>query len=284
MPDVNKASGLLFFLISASSPGYNPLMPKTNEHPAGAFCWVELATSDQAGAKTFYSSLFGWAPVDFPMGPDEYYTMFKRNGNEAGAYTMRAAERQAAPPHWNLYIAVDSADDSAKRAGELGGKVIAPAFDVMTFGRMAVIQDPTGAAFCIWQSKDHAGATVAGENGTLCWADLSTADSKRARQFYEGLFGWKIGPVENYPPDYLLIRNGKALIGGIQPSSYRNPNAPPHWMLFFLMSDVDGAAAKAKELGGAQLVPPMSMGSARLSVLADPQGAAFSIIRPPAQS
>jgi predicted enzyme related to lactoylglutathione lyase len=186
------------------------------------------------------------------------------------------------PPHWNLYVAVDSADDIAKRAGELGGTLIAAPFDVMTFGRMAVIQDPTGGVFCIWQSRDHAGTTVAGENGTMCWADLSTPDPGRAKQFYEGLFGWKIGPAEKYPPDYLVIQNGEKLIGGVPPAAYRNPAVPPHWMLFFHVGDADALAAKAKELGGAEHLAPMSMGGARFAVLADPQGAAFSIIQPPA--
>jgi len=256
-------------------------MPKIEKHAPGSFCWVELGTTDQSGAKSFYSSLFGWVPADYPMGSDESYSMFKLNGGKtAGAYTMRPAEQAMVPPHWSLYVAVDSAQDTAAKAGELGGKVIEGPFDVMTLGRMAVIQDPAGAVFCIFQPRDHPGTTIAGESGTLCWADLSTPDPARAQEFYASLFGWKIGPAAPYPPDYLVIRNGDAVIAGIQPSDYRNPQAPPHWMPFFLAADVDAVYAKAKELGGAEYLSPMSMGGARLAVLADPQGAAFSIIRP----
>src|SRR5215471_8718365 len=114
---------------------YNLFMPKIEKYPAGAFCWVELGTTDQSSAKNFYSSLFGWTPTDFPMGPGETYTIFKlNNGDAAAAYTMRAEERSMAPPHWNLYISVASADETAKRGGELGGKVLMAPFDVMTFG------------------------------------------------------------------------------------------------------------------------------------------------------
>jgi predicted enzyme related to lactoylglutathione lyase len=259
-------------------------MPRIEKHAPGNFCWIELATSDQAGAKNFYSAIFGWSPADFPMGPNEFYTMFKLNGGDAAAaYTMREPERSMAPPHWNLYVAVESADNTAKLAGETGGKVLAGPFDVMTFGRMAVIQDPTGVVFCIWEPKDHVGTTVAGENGTACWADLSSPDADRAKAFYEGLFGWKIAPAPNFPPDYSIIQNGGQMIGGVAPAAFRNPKTPPHWMIFFLAADLDAVAAKAKQLGGAEHLPPTSMGGARLAVLADPQGAAFSIIRPPAQ-
>ena len=223
--------------------------------------------------------------MDFPMGPSEHYTMFKvSDGDAAAAYTMRPEERSAAPAHWNLYVAVESADDTARRAADLGGKIIAAPFDVMTFGRMAVIQDPTGAVFCLWQAKDHPGTTVKGENGTLCWADLSTPDPGRAKQFYADLFGWTIAPVEPYPPDYLVVKNRDELIGGIPPLAYRKADAPAHWMLFFLVEDVDGMAAKAKSLGGGEHLAPMSAGGARLAVLADPQGAAFSILKPPPRS
>lgn len=246
----------------------------------GTFCWDELATIDQDGAKAFYSAIFGWTPVDFPMGPGEVYTTFKLNGGDAGAaYTMRDPERSMAPPHWNLYIAVEDADQSASRATELGGTVLMSPFDVMTFGRMAVIQDPSGAVFCIWQKYEHVGTTVEGEPGTVCWADLSTAGPDRAKKFYEGLFGWKIGPRDGYPHDYDVIDSGGKLIGGVPPAAHRDPQIPAHWMPFFLVTDVDAVAEKTRTMGGKVCMAPTSMGNVRLSVMTDPQGAAFSVIK-----
>src|SRR3954469_1106373 len=126
-------------------------MAHIDKHAPGEFCWLELATTDQNAAKAFYSSVLGWSINDFPMGPDEVYTMFQLQGRDAAAaYTMRPEQRsQGVPPNWSLYVCVTSADDAVKRTQELGGNVIAPAFDVMTFGRMAVIQDPTGAVLCV---------------------------------------------------------------------------------------------------------------------------------------
>ena len=134
-------------------------MPHIDKHPPGAFCWIELSTTDQNAAKSFYTSLFGWASQDFPMGPNDFDTMFQLEGRDTGAaYTMRPEQRShGVPPHWMIYIAGESADDAASRVAQLGGKVLAPPCDVYDAGRMAVVQDPTGAVFALWQAKKNTG-------------------------------------------------------------------------------------------------------------------------------
>ncbi len=251
-------------------------MPKVEAHANGSFCWMELATTDQAAAKHFYSTLFGWTPRDLPMGPGGSYTMFQLSGEDASAaYTMSEEERKTAPPHWNLYIAVASADETAKRAVELGGVVIAGPFDVASFGRMAVIGDPTRAVFCVWEAKEGPGATVAGEPGTACRADLYTGDPARAKQFYESLFGWKISPGDR---GYRHIQNDGEFIGGILSLEPGEQAVPPNWNIYFLVKDCAASTAKATELGakvyeGPRVVEPVGT----FSVVADPQGAVFSL-------
>jgi predicted enzyme related to lactoylglutathione lyase len=129
-----------------------------DRHKPGAFCWFELATTDQRAAKEFYQALFGWESSDSPIGPDEIYTIFKMHGRDVGAaYTMRADQQaQGVPPNWGIYIAVDSADTAAERAQALGATILAPPFDVGDHGRMCVMQDPTGAVFSIWQPNKRA--------------------------------------------------------------------------------------------------------------------------------
>ncbi|MGA7635009.1 MAG: VOC family protein [Terriglobales bacterium] len=257
-------------------------MANIDKHLAGSFCWIELHTTDQAAAKTFYGSLFGWAPHDNPMGPNDYYTEFKLQGREAAAAcTLRPDERsQGIPPYWMIYISVDSADAAAAKTQQLGGKSLGPAFDVMEAGRMAVAQDPTGAVFCVWQANKNAGIGISQVNGTLCWADLSTPDTKRASDFYSGLFGWQLVTDPKDPSGYVHIKNGEQHIGGIPPASYRQPGVPAHWMAYFQVDDVDATANKAKEMGAKLHLPPMTMdGVGRMSVIADPQGAAFSIFK-----
>jgi predicted enzyme related to lactoylglutathione lyase len=257
-------------------------MAETKNHPAGSFCWVELGTSDQDAAKKFYSSLFGWTVTDNPMGPDGVYTIFKLKGRDAAAgYTLRKEELdQHVPPHWNLYITVDSADAAVAKAAKVGGTVLAPAFDVMDAGRMGVIQDPTGAAFCLWQAKKSAGIEAENENGALCWADLSTPDPQRAGKFYSDLFGWKLEKGENDPSGYLHIKNGETHIGGIPPAEYRDPKSPAHWLIYFMVESVEAATEKAKGMGAKVYMPPRKMeGVGTWSVVADPQGAVFALFK-----
>ena len=250
-----------------------------DSHPPGAFCWIELATTDQNAAKSFYHSLFAWTAKDFPMGPDDFYTMFQLEGRDTGAaYTLRPEQRaHGVPPHWMIYIAVASADEAAGRVPELGGKVLKSPMDVYDAGRMAVVQDPTGAAFALWQSKAHSGLGIAGVCGSLCWADLMTSDTERAKAFYEGLLGWKITKSENDPSGYLHIKNGEQFIGGIPPSSFAPPNTPAHWMAYIYVANCDETTAKSSQLGGKTLLAPTTIEKVgRMSILADPQGAVFS--------
>ncbi|HEX4227576.1 MAG TPA: VOC family protein [Bryobacteraceae bacterium] len=256
-------------------------MSIVESHPPGSFCWFELGTTDQTGAKKFYGSLLGWTAEDSPMGPDEVYTMFNLDGrNVGGCYALKADMlSQGVPPHWMLYVAVTDADQTAAKAGSAGGKVMASPFDVMDFGRMAVLQDPTGATFSIWQPKTHPGAGIQGVPGTVCWADLMTPEPKRAAEFYGQVFDWHVEPGKD--GNYLHVKNGNDFIGGIPPAEHFNPNTPPHWMIYFLVQDSDASTAQAKDAGATIYVPPMTVeGVGRWSIVADPQGAAFALFQP----
>lgn len=220
-----------------------------------------------------------------PMGPNDFYSMFKlQGGDAAAAYTLRPEQRsQGVIPHWNLYIAVENADETVTRAAKLGGKVLgAGAFDVFDIGRMANIQDPTGAKFAVWQGKKDSGRLVTGVDGTLCWADLNTPDPALAGTFYSELFGWKVTKdMDDDPPSgYVHIQNGDEFIGGIPPVRPNRPRTPPLWLLYFQTSNCDAMAAKAKQLGATFFLEPTTMENVgRFAVLADPQGAGLAIFQ-----
>lgn len=257
-------------------------MANIDKHPAGSFCWMELGTTDHAGAKKFYTSLFGWSVNEFPLGPGDMYTIFQLKGRDvAAAYTLRKDQRdQGASPHWMLYIGTASADPTATKAKEAGGKVLQPAFDVAENGRMAVLQDPTGGVFSVWQAKQTQGVGIANENNSFCWADLSTPDPERAAKFYSSLFGWQITKAPNDPSGYLHIKNGEHFIGGIPPTTDRDPKTPSHWLAYFMVADVEGTSKSASQLGAKILMQPRKLqGVGTWSVIGDPQGAVFALFK-----
>ncbi|MEA2337665.1 MAG: uncharacterized protein QOE82_1672 [Thermoanaerobaculia bacterium] len=248
-------------------------MPVIDKYEPGMFCWIELATNDAAAAKSFYTSVFGWKANDMPIPDGSVYTMLQVDGHDLGALY----ENKQHPPNWASYVNVTSVDDSAKKAQDLGANLIAPPFDVMDVGRMAVIADPQGASLCLWQAGRHIGATIRGETNTLCWNELLTTDVAAARDFYQKLFGWNYKPS----PEYTEINLGTTGIGGMMQITPEMQGMPTAWTPYFCVADADATAENVKSLGGQIYKAPDDIPNAgRFAVLADPQGAVFNIIKP----
>ena len=255
-------------------------MGKREHYEPGTFCWVDLATTDPAGAKAFYGELFGWEVEDMPAGEAGTYTMLSLDGDEVCAlYELEAGRREMGiPPHWFHYVSVEDVDAIAARASELGGTVYGEAFDVLDSGRMAIIQDPTGAVLAAWEPRAHAGAGRVNDVGCLTWNELQSRDPGMAGAFYAGLFDWETEPMEeNGKLAYILIKNAGSSNGGIMPMTEQHGDAPPHWIPYFTVPSCDGAVAKVRELGGDALAGPLDIGDAKIAVVRDPQGAVFAI-------
>jgi predicted enzyme related to lactoylglutathione lyase len=248
----------------------------------GTFCWVELGTSDSAGAKQFYTKLFGWDYVDNPVGPGMVYTMLKQEGKDVGALyeLMPDMKAQGIPPHWLSYVSVTSADEAAAKAKDLGATLMKEPFDVFTVGRMAVVQDPTGAVFALWQAGTHQGVGTYNVPGSFCWNELGTNDTNKAGEFYTGLFGWTT-KTENFGPmEYTMFQNGDRGAGGMYKLTPEMGSVPPHWLVYFAVDDCDAKVELASSLGAKVMKPADDIpGVGRFAILIDPQGAAFAIIK-----
>ena len=251
-------------------------MGERSAYEPGTFCWAELSTPDQEAAKRFYGELLGWESDDRPMGEGSYYSMQVVSGKMVAAIAAQPEQQREAgvPPLWNSYVAVADADAVAERAKELGANVHAPPFDVMTAGRMAVIQDPQGAFFMLWQPRDHVGAGLVNEPGTLVWNELQSPDLDASAAFYSDLFGWKVADFEGMEDRYMGIENAGAHNGGMRTLQ---PPSPPSWLTYFGVQDVEESLAKLQELGGTKLAGPIDITMAKLAVVADPQGAVFAL-------
>lgn len=253
-------------------------MPERKEYAPGTPNWVDLQTTDQDAAKRFYGQLFGWTFNDMPMGDagGAVYSMAQLNGHDVAAIAPLGDQAAAGvPPHWNSYVAVADADQTASLAEKAGGTVFVPAMDVLDAGRMTVFADPTGAAIAAWQAKNHIGATLVNDPGAFSWSELLTPDVPTAAAFYGKVFGWEANPVESMPYTEFKL-NGQSIAGAMNPPM---PGIPPVWTTYFSTDDTDATVAKAKELGGSALVEPTDIPPGRFAVLADPQGAMFNVIK-----
>ena len=258
-------------------------MSTTATHAPGTFSWADLGTPDPAAAKRFYTGLFGWSFEDRPISDGEFYTIFDVGGKSVAALYNQMADQKAAgiPPHWLSYVAVESADQAASRAAELGGTVLAPAFDVMEAGRMPVIQDPTGGVLAVWEARKYPGAGIVGDTGALCWNELCTRDPARAATFYGDLFGWTREAMPMPGFEYTVFKRGEQPAGGAMPIQAEWGDMPPHWGVYFAVEDCDACAGSATALGGSVLTPPTDIPAVgRFAVLRDPQGAIFSVLQP----
>jgi predicted enzyme related to lactoylglutathione lyase len=259
-------------------------MPNITTPTAGLFCWPELFTPDQPDAREFYTNLFGWETREIPMGPGAVYIVFTLNGRDAAACYGAPPESIArqAPAHWMSYVYVANADESAAKARAAGGVVVKEPFDVPATGRMAVLQDPTGATFCVWQGTRKHGVQVVQEPGALQWTELLASDTEASAAFYETVFGWKrtLWPSPENPA-YHLFMNGDAMAGGMTPITREMLTTKPVWCVYFNVADCDDTIARGVKLGGKLVMPAETVPEVgRFAGLSDPTGAHFGILTP----
>ena len=283
-------------------------MRERDTYPAGVPCWLDTAQPDPKGATEFYGGLFGWSFADqMPDGsPTSYFVATLRDLPVAGVGGQPEGTPDG-PATWSHYVAVESADQAAAKAKNAGGSVIMEPFDVLDAGRMAVLADPEGASFCVWEAKDLPGAVLVNEYGTWNFSELNTRDLDGAAQFYGAVFGWERSGFEMNGMEFSMFR----MPGYGEFLEQRNPglrdemaeqsapegfedavtwiipmdqnqvpaDVPPHWSVTFAVEDADESAKRAGELGGTVVAGPMDAGPTRMAIITDPAGATFSITR-----
>jgi len=268
-------------------------MTQRDEYPAGVPCWVETLQPDPRAALDFYGSLLGWefsAPGPMPGDlPGEYFVAHVDGCAVAGIGALPAS---GGPPSavWNTQVCVDGADAAVDRATSAGGSLVLGPLDAAADGRGAVLVDPTGAAFSVWEARGRIGAQIVNEPSTWAMSSLHTPDPPAATAFYGALFGWQAEPMAPGAPIILFRLPG--YVGGepgqpvprdvvaVMTATVRGPDGtavPPHWNVNLRVDDTDAIAAHAVDLGGTVLMGPMDTPGMRNAVLLDPQGGVFSI-------
>jgi uncharacterized protein len=273
-------------------------MSEQDRYIPGVPCWIDTTQPDPAAAAEFYGGLFGWELEDvMPSSAPIRYYMARLPGGDVGAVSSQA-EGEPRPATWNTFVRVDDADETAAKVRDAGGSVVMEPMDVGEWGRMAIFSDPEGAVFCVWQPKEHRGAAVVNEHGSLNFNNLNTRDVEGARSFYGAVFGWEILPVGSFSAwalpgygDFLERRTPgmrenmagmgaperfEDVVAAISPIPDDQPDTPAHWGVTFAVDDADAIAARATELGGQVVVPPFDAPWVRMTIITDPQGATFT--------
>jgi uncharacterized protein len=261
-------------------------MSERSSYEQGTPNWVDLQTTDQEGAKSFYGSLFGWEFDDQPLpeGAGAYSMALKGSAGHVAAIAGQSPDMvaQNLPPMWNTYIAVDDVDAVTGKVDAAGGKVLMPPFDVMDAGRMSFVTDPSGAAVGLWQAGDHIGATVVNEHGAVVWNELITDDADSAVRFLHDVVGVGTQDAEMGGNSYTMFTVDDRPVGGTTPPPM--PGLPNHWHVYFQVDDVPAAAATATAHGGTVVNGPFDTPIGPMAVLRDPQGALFSVMSPSAEA
>jgi predicted enzyme related to lactoylglutathione lyase len=250
--------------------------------PEGTPAWVDLMVPDRQVARTFYQDVLGWEYT--PESPAEvgYYSQALVDGRTvAGVGQLPGANN---PSSWMTYLAVDAVDPVVQRATEAGATVVTPAGDIGDAGRMAVLLDPTGATFGLWQSGRHTGFQVANEPGTVTWNEMLSRDFDAAKRFYGTVFGYSFGDMSTAAFQYATLDLDGRPVGGIGTIAADAPaGLTSHWMTYFAVADADQVVARALDIGGRVLSQPTDTPFGRMAVIAGPSGEVMSLMGPAAE-
>ncbi|MGY1839807.1 MULTISPECIES: VOC family protein [unclassified Modestobacter] len=240
--------------------------------PPGTPCWVDLGTPDVDAARSFYAAFLDWTHRD--PGPDSGgYLMCLKDGHEAAG--LGPQQDPADPPRWTTYFATDDADATAARVTAAGGAVLAPPMDVGPAGRMAIAADPQGNPFGLWQAGTTTGVQVFNEPGAVVWNEVAVDDPAAAREFYAAVFDFRFDEI----PDaggYCTFATGDHPLGGLGGVT---PGLPRGWLTAFAVASTDDAVRAVQAGGGTVLMPAEDTPYGRVAVVADPQGAPFTVMQ-----
>ena len=247
----------------------------------GDFVWYELMTSDVNGAIRFYGDVIGWGTQAFEGG-DTPYSMWTAGETPIGGVLALPddAKRSGAPPYWLAYVAADDVDALTRRAESLGARTCMPPKDIPKVGRFSIIADPQGAVIALFKGAGPEMPRAAEPpTGHVSWHELVTANWEAAFRFYAELFDWqKIQAMDMGPGGvYQIYGKGGRMFGGMMTRPKDYP-APPHWLYYVRVADLDAALARVKRGGGQVLNGPMEVpGGDRVAQCLDPQRAAFAL-------
>jgi len=246
-----------------------------SRYAPGTPCWVSLMVHGMEATQRFYGELFGW---EFTPGPPQLgpYARALLDGYEVAGIGRLPPERQL-PVAWTPYLASEDVDRTAATVRHCGGTVGVGPLDAGNAGRMAIVSDPGGAVFGLWQAAAHPGIALYGLPGTPAWSELLVRDTASVTMFYRTVFGYEEEPYGSDGVTLALKGRPVAAVHGMGRALPRDRGS--HWLTYFEVAETDEAVNQVIELGGRVVKPPADTAFGRTATVADPEGAVFSLVR-----
>ena len=243
----------------------------------GLFVWHEVGTTDLKAGEDFYAQIAGWKTESWSQNPS-YRLFVTRREPRAGLYLISESPNTLTPPpHWLSYIGTPDVDATVRQAVELGGKVIVPAYNVPSVGRMAHLQDPQGALFAV-SSQEQRSKLKDPQLGDFSWHELLTSNWQTAFDFYAKVFGWEKMEAMDMGPQgtYQIFGAGGHQMGGMFTPGGLPPGGPL-WIPYIMVADARRTAEAAKEFGATIVQGPNEVpGGDWVFTGVDRQGAMFA--------
>jgi predicted enzyme related to lactoylglutathione lyase len=244
--------------------------------------WIDLASPHPETARAFYSELFGWYSYTLSVPGYGDYTVFTLGGVQGPEVAgMQPLADDTQPPSWTCYFEVADLQTAVDAVKAAGGRELTPPRDYAGIGSMALCMDPEGADFGVATPGNLIEFGVVDRPLTMCWAELASRDTGRARRFYGAVFGWEAVDREYHGSVYTNWKlDGRSVAGMVAMDHGWPPHYPAHWIPYFWVDDCDAAAARAVELGATIRVPPADVQPGRYAAMTDPTGARLAVITP----
>ena len=246
--------------------------------PSGTPAWTDLVTPDLAASKAFYGGLFGWEFTE--SGPEQgFYVQGHIGGRPVAGLGEGPPDQPSTSAAWTTYLAVDDVDAMTLRVTEAGGTALMPAIEIGDFGRMAVVADPAGAVFGLWQAGQHIGARLVNVPGAMCWNESLSGDFEASKAFYSRVFGFALQDLSGPDFEYVGLQVAGRTVGGLGAIGTEMETVRSHWLTYFAVESADAIVARAVDLGG-RSSGARDSAYGRMAVITGPHGETFAVIEP----
>ena len=255
----------------------------TGLHNDGRIVWHDLLTSTPEASRKFYGELFGWTfeppPTFIGIGDDGDYMLIRHNGVLIGGIVdANTLQTDVDISQWVTVLSSADIDAAVERSEKKGGNTLTPPTNVGQRGRLAVVEDPTGALFAIVQTADGDPPEAEPEVGGFLWDEVWTDNVPLATAFYKNVFGFEREDhdISDMERSYHVLRNDGTSRAGLLQHPFENERSA--WVNYLRVTNPAAITARVESLGGRVLIDARARPiGGTVALVAGPSGAVIAL-------